>query len=152
MILDVPARSQYVEGIDERGWCSPASLSMIHAYHGIDAGVAETAREVFDRAYNGTGNWSFNVAYSGRLGLRGVVAHLRNLDHAARLIERNLPIAHFVFVARRRAAGRAARAFRRPPRRALRLHRQRRLRGQRSGGAQRARRLSALGARTHVAA
>jgi Peptidase_C39 like family len=92
-ILDVPALSQYVEGFDERGWCSPASLAMIHAYHGIGAGVPETAREVFDRAYNGTGNWSFNVAYSGRLGLRGVVAHLSNLDHAQRLIERNLPVA-----------------------------------------------------------
>jgi len=92
-ILDVPARSQYVEGFNERGWCSPASLSMLHAYHGIEAGAAETAREVFDRAYNAPGNLAFNVAYSGRLGLRGVVAHLRNLDHAARLIERNLPIA-----------------------------------------------------------
>ncbi len=91
-ILDVPARSQYVsEG--ERGWCSPASLSMINAYHGIDVAVDDTARAVFDRSYNGTGNWSFNVAYSGSLGLRGVVAHLRNLDHAQRLIERNLPVA-----------------------------------------------------------
>jgi Peptidase_C39 like family len=92
LILDVPARSQYVSG-DERGWCSPAALSMIHAYHGIDVPVDQTAHAVFDRAYNGTGNWSFNVAFSGRLGLRGVVAHLRNLDHAQRLIERNLPIA-----------------------------------------------------------
>ena len=92
MILDVPTRSQYlVEG--ERGWCSAASLSMINAYHGIDVGVADTARAVFDRSYNGTGNWSFNAAFSGSLGLRGVVAHLRNLDHAQRLIERNLPIA-----------------------------------------------------------
>jgi len=91
-ILDVPARSQYAE-TDERGWCSPASLSMIHAFHGIDRSVAETARAVFDRAYNGTGNWTFNVAYSGRLGLRGIVGHLRNLDHAARFIERNLPLA-----------------------------------------------------------
>jgi Peptidase_C39 like family len=91
-ILDVPARSQYVlEG--ERGWCSPASLSMIHAYHGIDVPIEETARSVFDRAYNGTGNWSFNVAYSGRLGLRGVVAYLRSFDQAQRLIERNLPLA-----------------------------------------------------------
>jgi hypothetical protein len=91
-ILDVPARSQYV--VDgERGWCSPASLSMLHAYHGIDVAIPETARSVFDRAYNGTGNWSFNVAYSGRLGLRGVVAYLRNLDQAQRLIERNLPLA-----------------------------------------------------------
>jgi hypothetical protein len=92
LILDVPARSQYVLG-EERGWCSPASLSMIHAYHGIDVTVEATARAVFDRAYNGTGNWAFNVAYSGNLGLRGVVAHLRNLDHAQRIIERNLPIA-----------------------------------------------------------
>ncbi len=91
LILGVPARSQYVDGA--AGWCSPASLSMIHAYHGIDEPVADTARAVFDDAYGGTGNWAFNVAHSGRLGLRGAVAHLRNLDHAARLIERNLPIA-----------------------------------------------------------
>jgi hypothetical protein len=92
LILDVPARSQFVVE-EERGWCSPASLTMIHAFHGIDRPVAETARAVFDRAYNGTGNWSFNVAYSGRLGFRAVVAHLANLDHAQRLIERNLPLA-----------------------------------------------------------
>ena len=92
-ILDVPARSQYSELREDRGWCSPASLSMIHAYHGIDLPLEQTARAVFDRAYNGTGNWVFNVAYSGRLGFRAVVAHLRNLDHAQRLIERNLPLA-----------------------------------------------------------
>jgi hypothetical protein len=93
LILDVPPRSQFEEAENERGWCSPASLAMIHAFHGIDRPVAETARAVFDRAYNGTGNWSFNVAYSGKLGLRAVVAHLCNLEHAQRLIERNLPIA-----------------------------------------------------------
>jgi hypothetical protein len=92
LILDVPTRSQYVRD-DERGWCSPASLSMLHAYHGIDVPVDVTARAVFDRAYNGTGNWTFNVAYSGSLGLRAVVAHMQNLDHAQRLIERNIPIA-----------------------------------------------------------
>jgi hypothetical protein len=92
-ILDVPARPQYSDLREERGWCSPASLSMIHAYHGIDLPLQETARAVFDRAYNGTGNWVFNAAYSGRLGFRAVVAHLRNLDHAQRLIERNLPLA-----------------------------------------------------------
>jgi hypothetical protein len=90
-ILDVPARSQYaVDG--ERGWCSPASLSMVHAYHGIDVSVEETAAAVMDRAYNGTGNWAFNVAFSGALGLRGTVAYLQNLDRADRLIRRNLPI------------------------------------------------------------
>ncbi|MFY9632996.1 MAG: C39 family peptidase [Candidatus Cybelea sp.] len=93
LILDVPSRSQYAEDPNERGWCSPTALSMIHAYHGIEVSVTQTAREVFDRSYNGTGNWVFNVAYSGRLGFRAAVAHLRNLDHAQRLIERNLPLA-----------------------------------------------------------
>jgi hypothetical protein len=91
MILDVPAYSQFVVG-GERGWCSPASLAMVNAYHGIGLTVQDTARAVMDCAYNGTGNWAFNVAFSGSLGLRGVVAHLQNLDHAQRLIERNLPV------------------------------------------------------------
>ncbi len=91
-ILDVPARSQYVvEG--ERGWCSPTSLSMLNAYHGLDYDVPATARAVFDRAYNGTGNWSFNVAFSGNLGLRAAVVYLRNLDHAQQLIEAGIPVA-----------------------------------------------------------
>ncbi|MBV8067578.1 MAG: C39 family peptidase [Candidatus Eremiobacteraeota bacterium] len=93
LILDVPALSQFEGAGSRRGWCSAATLAMIHAFHGRPASVAETARAVFDRAYNGTGNWSFNVAYSGRLGFRAVVAHLSNLDHAQRLIERNLPLA-----------------------------------------------------------
>jgi len=92
LILDVPARSQYAPDWP-RGWCSPASLAMIASFHGIDVPVEALAREVFDRAYDGTGNWSFNVACAGRYGLRGVVAHLRNLDQALSLVERNLPIA-----------------------------------------------------------
>lgn len=91
-ILDVPARSQYVvQG--ERGWCSPTALSMLHAYHGLDYDVETTARAVFDRAYNGTGNWSFNVAFSGRLGLRAAVVYLSNLDQAQRFIDAGLPLA-----------------------------------------------------------
>lgn len=91
-ILDVPARSQFVvEG--ERGWCSATSISMLNAYFGLDYDVPSTARAVFDRAYNGTGNWSFNVAFSGSLGLRAAVVYLRNLDHAQRLIEAGIPVA-----------------------------------------------------------
>lgn len=91
-ILEVPPRSQYVIE-SERGWCSPTSLSMLHAYHGIDYDVPTTARAVFDRAYNGTGNWSFNMAFSGSLGFRAAVVYLRNLDHAQRLIDAGIPIA-----------------------------------------------------------
>jgi len=91
-ILDVPQRSQYVRD-DERGWCSAASLSMLHAYWKVDASVEEVAAGVYDAAYRGTGNWSFNVAFSGARGLRAAVAFLRNLDHAQRLIERSIPLA-----------------------------------------------------------
>lgn len=90
-ILDVEPRTQYVG--DARGWCSPASLSMINAYHGLSYDVETTARAVFDRAYNGTGNWAFNVAFSGSLGLRGTVAYLQNLDQASRLIDTGIPVA-----------------------------------------------------------
>jgi len=91
-VLDVPARTQFfVEG--ERGWCSPTSLAMLHAYHGIDQPTIDVVREVYDDAYRGTGNWAFNMAYTGRLGLHGAVAYLDGLDRAQRLIERNLPIA-----------------------------------------------------------
>lgn len=91
-ILEVPARSQFVVA-GERGWCSPTSLSMLNAFHGIAIDIPTTARAVFDRAYNGTGNWSFNVAFSGSLGLRAAVVYLRNFDHAAQLIQAGIPIA-----------------------------------------------------------
>ncbi|HEY5258148.1 MAG TPA: C39 family peptidase [Candidatus Baltobacteraceae bacterium] len=92
LILDVAPRSQYVvEG--ERGWCSPTCLAMLHAYHGIDLPTVQTAAAVFDSAYDGTGNWSFNVAYSGNLGLRAAAVYLDGLERAQRLIERGLPIA-----------------------------------------------------------
>ena len=90
--LDVPQRSQYVQE-GQRGWCSPASLSMINAFYGFDIDVRTTAQAVFDGAYNGTGNWSFNVAYSGSLGLQGVVAYLRNFAHAQQLLQANIPVA-----------------------------------------------------------
>ena len=90
--LAVPPRSQYV--LDhERGWCSPTSLSMLNAFAGVDLDVPTTAGAVFDSAYNGTGNWSFNVAFSGSLGLRAVVAYLRNLDHARMFLEAGIPLA-----------------------------------------------------------
>jgi len=93
-LLDVPQRSQYVPAHpDERGWCSPAALSMLLSYWDIDLDVAEVARRVRDRAYGGTGNWAFNVALAGALGLRAVVAHLRDLAHAERFIGAGIPLA-----------------------------------------------------------
>jgi hypothetical protein len=92
--LAVPLRSQYLAGQpEEKGWCSPAALSMLLAFWGIDLGVAEVAARVRDETYGGTGNWAFNTALAGALGLRGTVAHLRDLAHAAHFIEAGIPVA-----------------------------------------------------------
>jgi hypothetical protein len=74
-----------------RGWCSPASLAMILEYCGRDLPLEEVARSVYDSAYGGTGNWSFNVAFAGSLGLRAHAAFLRDLREAEDLLESGSP-------------------------------------------------------------
>lgn len=92
--LDVPERSQYVDDFpDERGWCAPASVAMLIARWGIEAGVAEVAAGVFDGAYRGTGNWAFAVAYAGACGLTGAAAYLRDLVTLEHFIAAGLPVA-----------------------------------------------------------
>ena len=90
--LDVPRLSQYV-GDPGRGWCSPASLAMLLRAQGIDASVPGTARETYDGAYHGTGNWAFNVAYASSFGFRAFVAYLRGLAHARKFIDAGTPLA-----------------------------------------------------------
>ena len=97
--LLVPERTQYVvEGV--RTWCSAASTSMLLAYHARrmmhdawNLDVASVAARVYDEAYAGTGNWTFNMALAGALGLRGIVAYLRDFEHARRFIRAALPLA-----------------------------------------------------------
>lgn len=92
--LDVPEHSQYVaEFPGERGWCSPASMAMLIGAWGMAPGVAEAAAGVFDRGYNGTGNWAFAVAYAGACGLAGAAAYLRDLVNVERFIAAGLPLA-----------------------------------------------------------
>jgi hypothetical protein len=92
--LDVPALSQYVAAFpNERGWCSATSLAMLVRFHGVTVEVPAVARAVYDASYQGTGNWSFNAAYAGALGLRGAVAYLRGIDHVAAFLDAGLPVA-----------------------------------------------------------
>jgi len=91
-ILDVPIQSQYVEGGDE-GWCSPASITMLLRYHGIDADLADVAHGVYDDVYFGCGNWAFNVAYAGAQSLRAFVAYIGSLERAQAFIEQSIPLA-----------------------------------------------------------
>jgi len=89
--LDVPLCSQYAH--DERGWCSPAALTMLLRFHGIEVELPSVAAAVYDEAYRGTGNWTFNMAYGSSFGLRAFVAYLRDLDQAHAFVSRGLPLA-----------------------------------------------------------
>jgi hypothetical protein len=92
--LDVAPRSQYLEDHPlQRGWCSPASLAMLLAYWGHALPTEEVAARVRDDAYGGTGNWAFNAALAGALGLRAAVVHLRGLAHAASFLAAGVPLA-----------------------------------------------------------
>ncbi len=90
--LDVPQRSQYVAAFPaERGWCTPASIAMLIGAWATPPSVAEVAAGVFDRAYNGTGNWTFACAYAGASGLAAAAAYLRDLVTVEALIAAGLP-------------------------------------------------------------
>ena len=86
-------------------WCSPTSLTMVmdaweveipesadEAPDGADPRVPWVAREAYDAPYDGTGNWSFNAAVAGGLGLAAVVTRLGSLDDARTLTAAGIPL------------------------------------------------------------
>lgn len=112
-VLPVPTLSQEVHKghypkWDNGGeaWCSPTSTAMVVKYwhtgpHGhdldwvdppADAEVDFAARNVFDYAYDGAGNWPFNTAYAGRYGLHGIVTRLRSFTELEELIRVGIPV------------------------------------------------------------
>ncbi|GMA16256.1 peptidase C39 family protein [Deinococcus metallilatus] len=92
-VVNVPQRSQMLYPGGGEVWCSPTSVSMILAQHGLNVTVPQAASGTFDRAYNGTGNWPFNTAYAGALGLRAFVTRLPSLAEAERYTAAGLPLA-----------------------------------------------------------
>jgi hypothetical protein len=112
--LDVPRFSQMVhkgeyprwDGGGE-AWCSPTSVAMVLGFwHRLpkpkqyawvnDAYAApwvdHGARYSYDYRYKGAGNWPFNTAYAGTLGVDAYVTRLRSLRAAERLIRRGIPL------------------------------------------------------------
>jgi hypothetical protein len=86
-------------------WCSPTSLTMVmdawqvaipesidDAPDGVDPRVPWVARETYDTPYDGTGNWSFNAAVAGGLGMAAVVTRLRSLEDARTLTAAGIPL------------------------------------------------------------
>jgi hypothetical protein len=112
LTLDVPQYSQEVHTgeypeFDNGGeaWCSPTSTEMVVEYWGNKPGASElsgipyadpsvdyAAMHTFDWHYSGAGNWPFNIAYAGSLGLEGKVVQLRSLTEAEQFVREGIPL------------------------------------------------------------
>jgi hypothetical protein len=112
--LPVPAYSQQLHrGQDPHlnhggeSWCSPTATSMALGRWDLgpsadelawvdptyaDPVVNHAARHVFDHAYDGAGNWSFNTAYAARYGAESFVTRLRSLDEAELFVAAGIPL------------------------------------------------------------
>jgi hypothetical protein len=82
----VPARTQ-LGWPGGRGWCSPTSTDMALAFWSrklgrpeLDMPVPEVAHAIYDKVYEGTGNWPFNTAFAGSFpGMRAYVTRFRDI-------------------------------------------------------------------------
>jgi hypothetical protein len=104
--LPVPQRSQNLAEYDNLGygggggvWCSPTSISMVMAYWSklldrpeLTHTVPETARDIYDYTYDGTGNWPFNTAYTGEQGMHSFVTRLYSLSQVEQWIKCKVPL------------------------------------------------------------
>ena len=101
-VLDVPLRSQMIYPDGGPVWCSPTSTTMLLGYWAqrlnrpeIVETVPTAAANTLDEVYEGTGNWSFNVAYASAMGggaLHGMVARLDSFNQVERLIAAGIPV------------------------------------------------------------
>ncbi len=96
--LAVPLRSQR-ESAEGEGWCSPTSCGMVLDYWAkvlhtpsLSVPTPVIAANVYDKVWQGTGNWSFNMAYIGSLpGIAAVAARLPSLNVIEMLLRQGIP-------------------------------------------------------------
>jgi hypothetical protein len=97
--LAVPKQSQMV--IADRGevLCSPTAISMVMAFwagltgnSALNQPVPTVANGVWDYAYDGAGNWSFNTAYAASFGLISQVVRLGSLAEVERWTAAGVPV------------------------------------------------------------
>ncbi len=112
--LPVPPYSQNIHvgqypqyGGGGEAWCSPTSTEMVVEYWGrgpsesdlswvdpsyADPSVDHAARHIYDKDYDGTGNWPFNTAYAASFGLAAHVTRLHSLAELERYILAGVPV------------------------------------------------------------
>ncbi len=94
----VPSRAQY-GWPDQSGWCSPTSVTMVLAYWSgrlsrseLDMPVPTVAHAIYDKVYDGTGNWPFNTAFAGSFdGIRAYVTRLSDIRELEEWVAVGIP-------------------------------------------------------------
>jgi len=98
--IPVPQRSQVNYPGGASAWCSPTAVSMVLAYWAgelkrpeLDYDVPAVVEGVFDRNWQGTGNWPFNTAFAGSLpGTRGYVTRLSDVSELEAWLANGIPV------------------------------------------------------------
>ncbi len=98
-IISTPEHSQHGYP-NEKGWCSPTSLSMVLSRWAdvlhrpeMNLTVPEVAANVYDDDFAGTGNWPFNTAFAGSFpGMRSFVTRLDDLSEVEDWIVAGIPV------------------------------------------------------------
>ncbi len=94
----VPGRTQ-LGWPGAAGWCSPTSTDMVLAFWAekkhrpeLDIPVPEAAHAIYDKVYDGTGNWPFNTAFAGSFpGIRAYVSRFSDVRELEEWIGAGLP-------------------------------------------------------------
>ncbi|MEQ1823025.1 MAG: C39 family peptidase [Fimbriimonadaceae bacterium] len=98
-VLEAPMRAQ-MSYPDGKVICSATATSMALGYWSkvlnrevVDQDVPLVCEGVFDKGWDGTGNWAFNTAYAGTIpGMRAYVARLWSIEQLERWIARDIPV------------------------------------------------------------
>lgn len=96
-LLNVPECSQMVYPDGGEVWCSPTSVAMVLGFWEgrsgpCEPGVRSAVSSVFDRIYDGHGNWPFNAAYAASRGMEAYVTRFTSLAQAEEWIAAGVPV------------------------------------------------------------
>ncbi len=93
VVLDVPLRSQRVE--DEAlapRICSPTSVAMMLAYHGVERPTAEVAERLYDARHDIYGNWTRALQGAFSYGVPGYLRSFAGWGEVEELVASGQPL------------------------------------------------------------